>query len=82
MSSSPNMHINNLVEEINEAAQGLSSNVFEDDTARKRLQKAVQQLNGMLESPVDVLSRVVFQVSHGGILKHPGFLLDCNLFVC
>ena len=67
MSLSPNMQVDGIVEEINQAARGLSSDVFKDEVARKRLQRAVQQLNMMLESPVDVLSRLIFQVSHEGI---------------
>ena len=61
--SSQASSIHQLLEEVAEASKNLPSDVFQDDAARKRLQEAAAALSGALESPIDGVRRLIFQVS-------------------
>lgn len=61
-SSSLNSYVSNLISEINEAAKTLPSDPFPDDPARKRLQAVAQKLSGALETPMDTIRKMNYQV--------------------
>ena len=61
--SSQASNLHQLLEEVEEASRNLPPDVFQDDAARKRLQEAAARLSVALESPIDGVRRLIFQVS-------------------
>ena len=62
MSFSSNPYVESLVKEIVEAAKGLPADIFQNDHARKRLQRAAYQLTGAMDTPIDRVRKIIFQV--------------------
>ncbi len=62
MSFSPNPYVDSLVKEIIEAVKELPPDIFQNDNARKRVQRAAYQLTGAMDAPVDAVRRIIFQV--------------------
>ena len=62
--SAHSSHTNALIQEVIDAAKALPSDVSQDDQARKRLKLATDQLSGALETPVDGMRRIGFQVTY------------------
>jgi hypothetical protein len=55
-------YISGLIEEIHTEGNNLPDDVFQDDKARRRLQAAAFKLLGALETPIDGVRRIIFQV--------------------
>lgn len=62
MSFSSKSSVEELMKEMNEVVKELSSDIFSNDDARKKLQSAANRLAGALDTPIDGVRKIIFQV--------------------